>query len=102
MEYDGDKKLGKESDKSCKFCSFLFFVIISKGPEGGSYMNEQSNSWQKVELGTQQHLLKLILKRCFSYETISEPTVRTWEGTAATTKIFISTPFKHCKYTNFY
>ena len=52
MEYDGDKKLGKESDKSCKFCSFYFFVIITKGSEGGSYMNEQSNSWQKVELGT--------------------------------------------------
>ena len=63
MEYDGDKKLGKESDKSCKFCSFLFFVIIYKGSEGGSYMNEQRNSWQKVELGTQQHLLQLILKR---------------------------------------
>ena len=63
MEYDGDKKLGKESDKSCKFCSFYFFVIITKGSEGGSYMNEQSNSWQKVELGTQQCLLQLIVKK---------------------------------------
>ena len=63
MEYDGDKKLGKESDKSCKFCSFLFFVIISKGPEGGSNMNEKSNSWQKVELVTQQCLLHFIVKK---------------------------------------
>ena len=38
-------------------------MIITKGSEGGSYMNEQSNSWQKVELGTQQHLLQLILKK---------------------------------------
>ena len=63
MEYDGDKKLGKESDKSCKFCSFYFFVIITKGSEGGSYINERSNSLQKVKLGTQQYLAQLIVKK---------------------------------------
>ena len=34
-----------------------------QGPEGGSYMKEQSYSWQKLEVGTHQFPLQLIFKK---------------------------------------